>query len=217
MERASEQSRERRPERSATARAVPQMLKDLRSLCVCLFHPRDQDGEALTRQLERIGCQVQTFWPPLPQPPIGTDLVFIALNPDLIHQPFAWCMEMDAPPVIAVVAYENPTIIDAVLRIGAKAIVASPVRSFGLLSALVLARELSNDFKQQRKHIARLESKLNGMRRLGEAQDILCRQHAIGRDEAYRLIREQAMKKRVSIEDMAGAMVEANEILACKI
>ena len=54
-------------------REAPQILRDLRSLRVCVFHPRDQDGQDLTRQLERIGCQVQAFWPPLPTLPEGVD------------------------------------------------------------------------------------------------------------------------------------------------
>ena len=202
---------------AALHRAVPQILKDLRSLRVCVFHPHDQDGEGLTRQLERIGCQVQAFWPPLPEPPVGTDLVFIALNPDMINHDFAWCDSEEAPPVIAVVTYENPTIIEAVLRIGAKGVVASPVRSFGLLSALVLVRELISDLKKKRKRIARLEEKLGGIRMINEAQEILCRQRNINKEEAYRVIREQAMTKRVTAEEIASAIVNANEILSFKI
>lgn len=197
-------------------RAMPQILKDLRSLRVCVFHPHDQDGEGLTRQLERIGCQVQAFWPPLPEPPDGTDLVFIAISPNMINHDFAWCDGEDAPPVIAVVTYENPTIIEAVLRIGAKGVVASPVRSFGLLSALVLARELTSDLKGQRKRIARLEAKLSGIRVITEAQEILCLQRRITKDDAYRLIREQAMSKRVTTEEIASAIINANEILSYK-
>ena len=202
---------------AALHRAIPQILKDLRSLRVCVFHPHDQDGQGLTRQLERIGCQVQAFWPPLMEPPVGTDLVFIALNPDMINHDFAWCDSEDAPPVIAVVTYENPTIIEAVLRIGAKGVVASPVRSFGLLSALVLVRELISDLKKQRKRIARLEEKLGGIRMISEAQEILCRQRSISKEDAYRVIREQAMTKRVTAEEIASAIVNANEILSFKI
>lgn len=202
---------------AALHRAVPQILKDLRSLRVCVFHPHDQDGQGLTRQLERIGCQVQAFWPPLAEPPSGTDLVFIALNPDMINHDFAWCDSEDAPPVIAVVTYENPTIIEVVLRIGAKGVVASPVRSFGLLSALVLVRELTSDLKKQRKRVARLEEKLAGIRMINEAQEILCRQRNINKDDAYRVIREQAMTKRVTAEEIASAIVNANEILSFKI
>lgn len=196
--------------------AIPQILRDLRSLRICVFHPRDQDGEELTRQLERIGCQVQAFWPSLQEPPAGTDLVFIALTPEMAKQKFEWRDHEEAPPVIAIVAYENPTIIEAVLRIGAKAVIASPVRSFGLLSALVLARELTSHIKKQDRRIARLESKLAGIRVVSAAQEVLCQQHCISKEEAYRLIREQAMSKRTTAEEIALAIVNANEILSLK-
>jgi AmiR/NasT family two-component response regulator len=170
----------------------------------------------LTRQLERIGCQVQAFWPPLPDLPEGADVVFLALSPDMLDADFAWCHREDAPPVIAVIAYENPTLIEAVLRLGAIATVASPVRSFGLLSVLVLARDWHDTVKKQQKRIAQLEAKLRGARQITEAQEILCTQHGISKEEAYRVIREQAMQKRVTAEEIARSIINANEILSVK-
>jgi AmiR/NasT family two-component response regulator len=197
-------------------REAPQILRDLRSLRVCVFHPRDQDGQDLTRQLERIGCQVQAFWPPLPQLSDGVDVVFMALSPDMLDADFAWCQVEDGPPVIAVIAYENPTVIEAVLRVGAIATVASPVRSFGLLSVLVLARDMHSTVRKQKKRIAQLEAKLQGVRQIAEAQDILSMQHGITKEEAYHVIREQAMQKRVTSEEIARSIINANEILGFK-
>lgn len=197
-------------------RQAPQILRDLRSLRVCVFHPRDQDGQGLARQLERIGCQVQAFWPPLPELPEGVDVVFLALSPDMLNTDFSWCNQEDGPPVIAVIAYENPTLIEAVLRLGAIATVASPVRSFGLLSVLVLARDWDSTVRKQRKRIAQLEAKLLGVRQITEAQEILCAQHGISKEEAYRVIREQAMQKRVTAEEIARSIINANEILGAK-
>lgn len=197
-------------------REAPQILRDLRSLRVCVFHPRDQDGQGLTHQLERIGCQVQAFWPPPPELPESIDIVFMALSPDMVDADFAWCQADDGPPVIAVVAYENPTVIEAVLRVGAIATVASPVRSFGLLSVLVLARNLHGTLKKQKKRIAQLESKLQGVRQIADAQDILSIQHGISKEEAYHIIREQAMQKRVTAEEIARSIIQANEILGFK-
>jgi AmiR/NasT family two-component response regulator len=197
-------------------REAPQILRDLRSLRVCVFHPRDQDGQDLTRQLERIGCQVQAFWPPLPQLPEGVDVVFMALSPEMLDTEFAWCAVEDGPPVIAVIAYENPTMIEAVLRVGAIATVAAPVRSFGLLSVLVLARDMHSTVRKQKKRIAQLEAKLQGVRQIAEAQDILSIQHGITKEEAYHVIREQAMQKRVTSEEIARSIINANEILGFK-
>jgi AmiR/NasT family two-component response regulator len=197
-------------------RAIPEIIKDLRTLQVCIFHPRDEDGESLTKQIERIGCKVHAFWPPPPELPPGTDLVFMAVNPDIINHNFEWSRGDDAPAVIAVVTYENPTIIEAVLRMGAKGVIASPIRSFGILSALVLVREVSNDIKRLRRRVNRLEDKIGGMRVLNEAQEILCRQRGISKDEAYRVIRDQAMSKRVTAEAIAAAIIQANEVLSFK-
>jgi len=197
-------------------REAPQILRDLRSLRVCVFHPRDQDGQGLTRQLERIGCQVQAFWPPLPTLPEGVDVVFMALSPDMLDADFSLFQLEDGPPVVAVIAYENPTIIEAVLRVGAIATVTSPVRSLGLLPVLVLARELHDTIRKQKKRISQLEGKLQGVRQIAEAQDILGAQHGITKEEAYHIIREQAMQKRVTAEEIARSIINANEILGIK-
>ena len=193
---------------------ISQVLRDLRSLRVCVFHPHDRDGAQLTQQLQRIGCHVQAFWPPLPNPPAGTDVVFIALLPDILNLVNDWCADDDAPPSVAVLNYENPTVIDAMLRIDAQAVVTSPIHSFGLLSALVLAREIGRERKRLRKRIMRLEEKLGSARKVSEAQDILCRQRGVTKDEAYRILREQAMAKRMTVEDIASAILHASDILS---
>jgi AmiR/NasT family two-component response regulator len=200
--------------RHTSVRTSPQGLRDLRSLHVCVFHPQDHDGALLIQQIQRIGCQVHSFWPPLAEPVPGSDLVFVGLYPDTIGHDFAWCDSDDAPPVIAVVNYENPTIIDAVLRVGAKAIVAAPVRSFGVLSAMVLARQISGDLKRLKKRVSRLEEKVDGARKIAEAQEILGRQRGLSKVDAYKAIREQAMSKRVSVEEIASAIIMADEMLS---
>ena len=196
-----------------TLRVTPALLKDLRMLRVAVFHPDDADGAQLVQQLQRIGCQVQAFWPPLPQLPEGVELVFLAVRPDIIALDFTWCSGENSPALIAVVAYENPTIVEAVLRIGAKAILPAPVRSFGLLSALVLARQLNGQIGAQSKRIAKLELKLAGQRNVLEATRILSVSRGISDDAAFDLIRNQAMTKRVTKEEIATAIVNANDVM----
>ena len=196
-----------------TLRVTPALLKDLRMLRVAVFHPDDADGAQLVQQLQRIGCQVQAFWPPLPQLPEGVEVVFLAVRPDIIALDFTWCSGENSPALIAVVAYENPTIVEAVLRIGAKAILPAPVRSFGLLSALVLARQLNGQIGAQSKRIAKLELKLAGQRNVLEATRILSVSRGISDDAAFDLIRNQAMTKRVTKEEIATAIVNANDVL----
>jgi AmiR/NasT family two-component response regulator len=200
--------------RRRVSKATPTALKDLRSLRVAVFHPDDTDGQQLTQQLQRIGCQVQAFWPPLPVLPASLDVVFLAVRPDSIDFGYEWAEGEDCPTIIAVVTYENPTIVEAVLRLGARAVLPSPVRSFGLMSTLVVARQADVDHKAQARRVRKLEAKLLGLRRIAEAKDILMRTRNVSEAQAYDLIREQAMSKRVTTEEIAAAIVNANEILS---
>lgn len=193
-----------------------EVLRSIRSLRVCVFHPNDPDREELTRQLHRIGCQAQAFWPPPSMPPPETNLVFVAVYPDLPKQGYGWCRDKDAPPVIAVVNYESPTTIGQVMRLGARGVITVPVRSFGLLSAMVLALETVSELKELRNRVVRLEEKLKGARTISAAQDILCVLRGFTREEGYKLMREQAMSKRITVEEIASAIVRADEIISRK-
>lgn len=192
------------------------LLRDLRSLRVVVFHPSDHDGEEIIRQLQRIGCQVKAFWPPLEKLPDDTDLVFLAVRPESIGQDFSWLKMEKTPPLIAVVNYENPTVIEAVIKVDAHGVLASPVKSFGLLTAMVVARQLAAKEQEQAKHIERLEQRLGGIRKLTKAKAILMDTRGLSEDQAYEIIREQAMSKRVTTEEIATAIINANEILGYK-
>ena len=118
------------------------------------------------------------------------------------------------PTLIAIVNYENPTIVETVLHMAAKSVLPAPVRSFGLLSALVVARQVNDELKSLSRRVRKLEIKLLGARRISEAKNILMRTRQISETAAYDLIRDQAMAKRVTTEEIAIAIVNANEILS---
>ena len=197
-----------------TLRVTPPQLKELRALKIAVIHPDDADGMQLTQQLQRIGCQVQAFWPPVQVLPAGIDIAFMAVRPDIIGLRFEWTQREDAPTVIAVVTYENPTIVDAVLALGAQAVLPSPVRSFGLLTALVLARETHKENRSLTRRLRKVEAKLLGARHLADAKAVMMKTHGISEIQAYDLIREQAMNKRTTIEEVAAMIVHASEILS---
>lgn len=188
------------------------LLHDLRSLRVAVFHPADRDGEELVLQLQRIGCKVQTCWPPLPALPEGIDLVFLAVMPNAILPEWALTRDLHGPAIIAVVVYENPTIIDAVLKICAEGIVTSPVKTFGLLATMVTARQVNQQRVTLVKSNQRLEVKLAGLRHVAEAKAILMGIRHISEDEAYKLMREQAMVRRVTIEQIAATIIDARKL-----
>ena len=189
------------------------LLGDLRSLRVAVLHPDDSDGLHLIQQLQRIGCQTQAFWPPPPMLPDTIDVVFVAVRPDIVNRDMTWRTPEMRAALIAIVTYENPTIVQTVLELGAHAVMPAPVRSFGVLSTLVIARGVQHELSSQLKQIRKLETRLQGQRRLAEAKAVLMQTRHISEDAAYDLIRAQAMAKRMSMDEIALAIINANEIL----
>lgn len=193
---------------------TPELLRDLRTLRVAVFHPDDQDGEELITQLRRIGCQAQAFWPPSPTLPEGTDVVFLAVRPNMLIPDWSGCRLPSHPTIIAVVTYENPTVIEAVLKVGVASVIASPIKAFGLLATLVVARQINHNLHALIKQNQRIEHKLAGVRQVAEAKSILMNARKLSEDDAYKIMREQAMARRVTVEQIASAIVDANGILS---
>jgi len=206
-----------RAEPQRVVRATPQQLKELRTLTVAVIHPDDSDGRQLTQQLQRIGCKVQAFWPPVQSIGKEMDVVFLAVRPEIINLNMDWAQADDAPTVIAVVNYETPTIVELVLGLEAKAVLPSPVRSFGLLSTLVLARESHKVNRALARRLKKVEAKLLGVRHIADAKAVLMKTHQVSETEAYDVIRDQAMAKRTTTEEVARAIVEAHELLSLSL
>lgn len=202
---------------AAAPRSPPgtsRLLRDLRSLTVVVLHPDDADGQELIAQLRRIGCQVKAFWPPRDRLDADADLVFCAVRPEIAAREPAWTRRYDAPPVIAVVDYENPTTVETVLRMNVYGVVAAPVKSFGLLTTMVVALGQVERSRERDRYVARLEQRLASQRKVARAKTILMQTRNVNEEDAYKLIRDQAMTKRVTTDEIADAIIKANEILS---
>lgn len=193
---------------------TPAILRDLRSLKVVVIHPHDQDGEELLAQLQRIGCEVEVFWPRVDSLPAGTGLIVMAVRPETLSMNFPWLGASSSPPVIPVVTYENPITIEAVLQLNAFTTIPSPVRSFGLLTAIAVALTQFKASRARERYIDRLEQKQAKLRLIQQAKQIVMEARGVSEEEAYQLLRSQAMLKREQIETVAGEIVRAHETLS---
>ena len=194
-------------------------LKDLRDLGVAVLHPQDADGSLMLDQLKRIGCRTEAHWPPPKSLPNHADIVFAAISRDHHAALMAMLRKGGAPQpaVIAVVDYENPAMLQLVLESGALAVVSKPVRPFGILTNLVIARDAWLQMQELNGKIRKLESRLAGQKKVAKAKSILMENQGISEQAAYRTIRAQAMAKRIPIEEMAVAIINANELLSSRL
>jgi AmiR/NasT family two-component response regulator len=112
---------------------VRRLIEDLRGARVLVIHPRDAESEALIDQLRRIGCNVRGVWPPPATIPHDIDTVFqiVETSEDTI---FPTSSNEHPLTLVAIVDYENPTILKRLLDSNAHGVVNKPIRSFGILS-----------------------------------------------------------------------------------
>ncbi len=181
-----------------------QILRDLRGLRVQVVHPPDNERVRLVEHLRRIGCMVETQWP-VPDCWTGSsDVMLLAIEHDVRGDIQRLLKSNDGPrpTLIAIVGYEDPSTLQLVLEAGAVAVIERPIRPFGLLT------NLTTD-----KRIRKLERKLSGLQRIQKAKAILMDGQGLSEADAYESIRRQAMAKRLSMDDMAAAIIHANELL----
>lgn len=192
-----------------------QILRDLRGLRVQVVHPPDNERVRLVEHLRRIGCMVETHWP-VPESWVeGFDVVLLVIEHDFRDeiQRLVKSGDRPRPTLIAVVGYEDPSTLQLVLEVGAVAVIERPIRPFGLLTNLTIARSLWLEKRDTEKRMRKLERKLAGLQRIQKAKAILMDGQGLSEAEAYESIRRQAMAKRLSMDDMAAAIIHANELL----
>jgi AmiR/NasT family two-component response regulator len=191
------------------------ILRDLRGLRVQVIHQPDDEGVELVEHLRRIGCTVEAQWP-IPDTFSSTaDVVLITIDyesrDDLLR--LLRGQQDQKPTLIAVVGYENPSTLQLVLESGALAVIERPIRPFGLLTNLMMARNLWTERRETAKRLRKVERKLSGIQNIQKAKSILMEKQELSEESAYQTLRQQAMAKRITVEDMAIAIINANELL----
>jgi two-component system, response regulator / RNA-binding antiterminator len=192
-----------------------QILRDLRGLRVQVIHPPDTEGVSLIEHLRRIGCTVEAQWPIPEAFSDAAEVVLLSIDHDSRDEVVKLLRSQNERRLvlIAVVGYENPSTLQLVLESGALAVVERPIRPFGLLTNLTIARSLWIERQDAARRIRKLERKLSSIQKIQKAKSILMEKQGLGEEEAYQTLRRQAMAKRVPMEEMAAAIINADELL----
>lgn len=170
--------------------------------------PEDKDRHVLQEQLGRLGLAVQSAsaWGPALsdwQP----DVVFFDVDTgsgDLTELMGAAAKR----PLIGIVGAESPGRLDWMLQQRPSAYLLRPIRSSGVYTALVMGFHNASDRRGLEARIMRLERRAQARRVVFAATTRLMTTHGLTEPDAYRLLREAAMRQRTTIEDVS-ARIEA--------
>ena len=92
------------------------------------------------------------------------------------------------------------------------AVIDRPIVLSGLLTNLMIARSLWMDRRETAKRLRKVERKLSGIQKIQKAKTILMEKQGLTEEDAYKALRQQAMGG-ITVEDMALAIINANELL----
>ncbi len=190
------------------------ILEDLRGARVLVVHPNDEDGTVLVDHLRRLGCEVRAIWPLPHSLPDNFDTLFIQLDEQPVPEALSAAIEDKAPAIIAIVTYESPTSLKAIIDINAHGVISKPLRALGILTQFALARYRCSYEKRLSSKVQKLEETLKGRRLVDKAVKLLVELQKIEEDTAYKFLRDQATAKRVTLTSIAESIVLAHEAMA---
>jgi AmiR/NasT family two-component response regulator len=190
------------------------VVAGLRQMQVGLCHPIGAECRLISQQLERLGMTYNQVWPPVISDLLGVDLVVLALVPEaFIKIDKALLQTLKNKIVVSVLQFESPTVLDLACQLNSSSLLFSPVKPFGVLSAIVLAVNQHKVREDLLKRINKLEGRVESVRIIEQAKRFLMDTSGISDTEAFKIIRNRSMDKRCSIEDVAHSIITAKDAL----
>lgn len=190
------------------------VVAGLRQMQVGLCHPLGAEGRLISQQLERLGMPYRQIWPPVMNDLLSVDLVVLALVPEaFIKIDKVLLQTLKNKIVVSVLQFESPTVLDLACQLNSSSLLFSPVKPFGVLSAIVLAVNQQKVREDLIKRINKLEGRIESVRIIEQAKRFLMETSRISDAEAFKIIRNRSMDKRCSVEEVAHSIITAMDAL----
>ncbi len=120
--------------------------------------------------------------------------------------------EENIAPTILLTAYSDRELIDRAKSAGVFAYLVKPFKPSELPPAIEVARSRFEQNNALTKEVADLNERLAARKALDRAKGILMKQHGLDEAEAYRRIQLQSMNSRMSMREIAEAIILAQSV-----
>ncbi|SCB10689.1 ANTAR domain-containing response regulator [Rhizobium multihospitium] len=188
------------------------IIQDLRRARVLVVHPRDEDGNTLIAHLKRLGCEVRATWPLPPALPPDVDTVFLHVEDTHVEHALQ-IIDLQQTAIIAILTYESPTALQAIIDLNAHGVISKPLRPLGILTQFALARYRQSYEKRLAGKVQKLEETLKSRRLVEKAVSALRAMNGLDEEAAYKLLRDQATSKRVPMATIAESIIAAQDTM----
>ncbi|MGF0538649.1 ANTAR domain-containing response regulator [Agrobacterium sp. ES01] len=171
----------------------------------------DGNTERLRRQLTLLGVASSLQWLPLAETDLP-DLVIVDADRGW-DELLPWPERKPARPVSALLGSEAPGRLAWAIGCGASSIIPKPVSAATIYPALVLAVTSHGQRMEEEARIARLEERLRLRPVVYAAINRLKSERQLDDEQAYAALRDNAMQRRMPIEQLAALFIGGSEPL----
>lgn len=178
---------------------------------VAVLHREDSNTERLIRQLKLLGLRPTVQWKPIEVTNLP-DMVIVDADQgfdDLLP----WRDTSPTIPVTALLGSEAPGRIAWALEQGASAIIAKPVAASSVYPALVMALSIHHERKAAADRIEYLEERVRLRPLVHAAVQKIAEEHKVDQEPAYAILRQSAMRRRLTMEQLAAFILAGAEPL----
>lgn len=117
--------------------------------------------------------------------------------------------EEQLAPVLLLTAYSQKDIVEQAKEAGVLAYIVKPVREEQLFPALEIAVSRFEEFQSFKEEVDKLRESLETRKILDRAKGILMTAHGFTEQEAYRRMQQFSMNRRLTIKEVAQAILDA--------
>jgi AmiR/NasT family two-component response regulator len=169
----------------------------------------EREISIVRRQLSRLGMTISEHDPAEPPPP-NQAVDVILMDADAIpiksDQATLWKGNI---PIIALIGTETPSRLKWLLDLQPASFLVKPLRSAGLYTALVVAFDSAQRRIDEAAHLEKLGDRVRSRRIVFAAVLQIMRAHDLSESGAFTLVRQTAMRHRMTIEQLSVEIVAA--------
>lgn len=179
-------------------------LQNFRGCHALIVHPADQNRLVLETTLARLGLAVTALDPPGSDMCAGVvDVAFLDVD-DAAHLPWA----EGEVPLVAMIGHESPSRLQRAFELQPTAFLLKPVRPSGVYTAIFFAINGHARDRQIARSVASLEARHRARRIVTKAVLLLMQRQGVDDDEAYRRLRKESMRQRMTVEDLSNRLLD---------
>lgn len=120
--------------------------------------------------------------------------------------------ETGVAPVVLLTAYSDSTLISRAAEAGVFGYLTKPFKPSDLAPAIEVARSRFEQNKDLTNEISTLTERLEARKSIEKAKGILIKNEGISESEAYRRIQQQSMNQRLTMKEVADAILIAESV-----